>query len=50
MLAGCDKSLGMFRSFASNEARPASETWGVALKEATLLVRLAAALIVHVRE
>jgi hypothetical protein len=45
-----DNSLGMLWGFASNEARHASETRGVALKEATLLVRLAAALVVYVSE
>lgn len=44
MLAGCDKSLGTLWGFASNEARHASETQGASLKEATLLLRLAAAL------
>jgi hypothetical protein len=45
-----DKSLEMLWGYASNEARHASETRAVALKEATLLVRLAAALIVYVSE
>lgn len=45
-----DTSLGMLWGFASNEARHGSEERGVSLKEATLLVRLAAALIVYVSE
>lgn len=45
-----DKSLETLWGYASTEARHGSEERGVALKEATLLVRLAAALIVYVSE